>query len=198
MEKFYTAVGRTQIRTNQRGNQNPVVICNEKEYILDLPEMILWSVLNWHIVTADEARVLYESKANELDCSSELAFYTYLQRLLQRGLIAEGNGDTPADALYSLLLESKNLLDEKCEFDVEIFEPYSDIEMEFGLINNSEKEAEYVIFYIFLPIRIYNSNTRERYTVGIPLCVDVLLKIGDNVTNPFTNEMILWEDFLAI
>ena len=103
MEKFYTAVGRTQIRTNQSGNQNPVVICNEKEYILDLPEMILWSVLNWHIVTADEAKLLYESKANELDCSSELGFYTYLQRLLQRGLIAEGNGDTPADALYSLL-----------------------------------------------------------------------------------------------
>ena len=102
------------------------------------------------------------------------------------------------NALYSLLLESKKLLDEKCEFDVGIFEPYSDIEMEFELINNSEKEAEYVIFYIFLPIRIYNSNTRERYTVGIPLCVDVLLKIGDNVTNPFTNEMILWEDFLAI
>ena len=39
MEKFYTAVGPTQIRTNQRGNQNPVVICNEKEYILDLPEI---------------------------------------------------------------------------------------------------------------------------------------------------------------
>lgn len=103
MEKFYTAVGRTQIRTNQRRNQNPVVICNEKEYILDLSEMILWSVLNWHILTVDEAKLLYESKSIELDCFSKLGFYTSMQRLLQRGLIAEGNGDTPADALYSLL-----------------------------------------------------------------------------------------------
>ena len=70
--------------------------------------------------------------------------------------------------------------------------------MEFELNNNSEKEAEYVIFYTFVPIRIYNTNTRERYTVGIPLYVDVLLKIDNMVTDPFTSEMISWEDFLAI
>lgn len=103
MERLYTAVGRTQIKSMQGGHQNPVVICNEKEYILDLQEMILWSVLNWHIVTADEAKLLYESKINHLDCSSKTEFDTYLQRLLQRGLITEGQGDTPADALYSLL-----------------------------------------------------------------------------------------------
>ena len=102
------------------------------------------------------------------------------------------------NGLYLLLFESKNTLDEKCDFDVEIFDPNANIEMEFELINNSEKEAEYVIFYTFLPIRIYNTNTRETYTVGIPLYVDVLLKIDNMVTNPFTSEMISWEDFLAI
>lgn len=102
------------------------------------------------------------------------------------------------DSLYSYLLESKMILDEKCEFDIMLFEPYTDIELEYLLVNEQKEEASYVIFYTFLPIRLVNNSSHRTITVGIPINVDVLLKVGEEVENPFKDEMMLWEDFLAI
>ena len=45
--KLYTAVGRTQVKSNIKGQRYPMVILNNREYILDLQEMMLWTVLNW-------------------------------------------------------------------------------------------------------------------------------------------------------
>lgn len=102
------------------------------------------------------------------------------------------------NTLYQTLVDSKNILEEKCGFDIQLFDPYSSVELEHSLYNNAEKEAEYVIFYTFLPMRVYNKSTRERYTIGIPVSVNVLLKIDNVVEHPFTGKMISWEDFLAI
>lgn len=103
--KFYTAVGRTQIRNSINGKRYPTVIVNDKEYILDLQEMILWSVLNWHILSTNEIKMFYEAKEKETGYVSTKSYEICLCRLVQRGLVAEGIGDTQADALYDLLSE---------------------------------------------------------------------------------------------
>lgn len=103
--KFYTAVGRTQIRNSINGKRYPTVIVNDKEYILDLQEMILWSVLNWHILSTNEIKMFYEAKEKETGYVSIKSYEICLCRLVQRGLVAEGIGDTQADALYDLLSE---------------------------------------------------------------------------------------------
>ena len=102
-------------------------------------------------------------------------------------------------SLYENLLTSKSVIEEWCWFVVVLFDPYSDVELEYILHNETNKEASYVVFYTFLPVRLVNNYTKNRYTIGIPINVDVLLKIDDKIENPFDkNEMILWEDFLAI
>ena len=102
-------------------------------------------------------------------------------------------------SLYENLLTSKTVIEERCGFDVELFDPYSDVELEYILHNETKKEASYVVFYTFLPIRLVNKNLRYTHTIGIPIKVDVLLKVEEMIENPFNkNEMILWEDFFAI
>ncbi len=105
MNQFYTAIGRTQIKGTAKEKRCPMVSCNNKEYILDLQEMILWSVLNWRIATLEEAKEVYTAKEKELQFHSDRSFEKCLQRLTQRELIAEGTGATAADALYTLLSE---------------------------------------------------------------------------------------------
>lgn len=103
--KIYTAVGRTQIKNSVNGKRYPTVIVNDKEYILDLQEMLLWSVLNWRILSEDEIQTLYLEKEKETGYISSKSFESCLRRLVQRGLVAKGIGDTQADALYDLLSE---------------------------------------------------------------------------------------------
>lgn len=102
--KFYTAVGRTQIKRSFNGDC-PAVFLNDKEYILDLQEMILWGILNWRILTIEEIQLFYETKKKETKYIPSKSFEVCLHRLIQRGLIAEGIGETEADALYDLLSE---------------------------------------------------------------------------------------------
>lgn len=92
--KLYTAVGRTQISKSANGQHYPMVILNGKENILDLQEMILWTVLNWRILTEEEAKAFYSAKENETGFRSRKSFEDCLHRMVQRGLIAEGFGET--------------------------------------------------------------------------------------------------------
>ena len=103
MIKLYTAVGRMQMNGSIGGKRCPMVVVNGKEFILDLQEMMLWTVLNWRILDEEEALDLYESKEKEVGYQSHRDYYDCLHRLVQRGLVADGYGDTAADALYDLL-----------------------------------------------------------------------------------------------
>ena len=80
--------------------------------------------------------------------------------------------------LYEKLAESENILEEKCNFDVMLFDPYSTVKLEFVLKNQDNEEATYVTLITYLPVRMYNHTTRKTITVGIPVNVDVLLKVG--------------------
>ena len=103
MTKFYTAVGMIKYRRGEKGMTYPYVEIGKNEYHLDMQEMVLWSVLNWRILSADEIKNLYEKKINELGLGYHKTMDACQYHLMQRGLIAEGKGESPADALYDLL-----------------------------------------------------------------------------------------------
>ncbi len=101
--KLYTAVGLFKQRKGAEGMTYPYVELDNREYVLDMQEMILWTVLNWRILSADEIKVQYEKKLAELGFAYHKPLETCQYHLVQRGLIAEGCGETAADALYDLL-----------------------------------------------------------------------------------------------
>ncbi len=103
MKKLYTAVGRMQFKGRNKDVRCPMVLLNNKEYILDIQEMMIWSLLNWRILSDDEIQTLYENKAKETGYMTHRPVMDCMKRLVQRGLVAEGEGELGADALYNLL-----------------------------------------------------------------------------------------------
>lgn len=103
MKKLYTAVGIMKQKKGAKGMSYPYVELGKQEIVLDMQEMVLWSVLNWRILSGDEVKSLYEKKVNELGQAYHRTLEACQYHLMQRGLIAEGSGETAADALYDLL-----------------------------------------------------------------------------------------------
>lgn len=102
---LYTAVGKFHIKGAVGGMRCPLVTLGGREFILDMQEMTLWTILNWRILTEEEIYLLYEKKVQETGFLSSRSAEECVRRLVQRGLIAKGIGDTGADALYDLLSE---------------------------------------------------------------------------------------------
>ena len=102
---LYTAVGKFHVRGSVGSMRCPLVTIGGREFILDMQEMMLWTVLNWRILTEDEIYLLYEKKVQETGFMSARSAEECVRRLVQRGLIAKGSGDTGEDALYDLLSE---------------------------------------------------------------------------------------------
>lgn len=100
---LYTAIGKYEFRRDKDGNKLPVIIAEEKEYTLDIWEMILWSSLIWNIHTHDEITKIFYKKEREVHVLGELSCETYIDRLESTGLIVSGHGITAADALHDLL-----------------------------------------------------------------------------------------------
>lgn len=65
--------------------------------------MMIWSILNWRILSDDEIKTLYENKAQETGYMTHRSAAECMQRLVRRGLVAEGEGELGADALFNLL-----------------------------------------------------------------------------------------------
>lgn len=105
MTKLYTAVGRITFKRQIKGMRCPQVVLGDREYILDIQEMLLWSVLNWRILSMDEIETLYANKEKETGIVSHRNVEECLGRLVQRGLVNCGEAETAADALYDLLSE---------------------------------------------------------------------------------------------
>ena len=122
MNRLLTAVGHLHIERRNKGGKIPVVILKNREYILDIQEFVVWSSLNWRILRPDQIRELYQKKELETGFYSSRSFDDCICRLIQRGLVAEGCGDTEVQALYRLLSDlyimpiSENLLLRLCSF----------------------------------------------------------------------------------
>ena len=104
MEKqtLYTAIGHFQRSTTEKGSY-PIVVVKGQEYMLDLQEMILWTCLSWRILSLEQLRPLYLQKVESLEVLISRSFEAGVARLVTRGLVASGSGDTDYDALYDML-----------------------------------------------------------------------------------------------
>lgn len=102
MQKYYTAVGRFERKGRMGDMTCPMVIINKREYALDIQEMILWAALNWQIMDAGSLEDTYTAKLKANGIVPQRSFHDCMCRLLQRGLVVEGCGETGEDALYGL------------------------------------------------------------------------------------------------
>ena len=103
MQKYYTAVGRFERKGHLGSLTCPMVIINRKEYVLDIQEMILWISLNWQIMDAKTLEETSTVRSQASGVTARRSINDCMRRLLQRGLVAEGCGETGEDALYALL-----------------------------------------------------------------------------------------------
>lgn len=103
MKTLYTAVGRFQKKGNINGMSCPVIFVGQKEYMVDLQEMMLWTILNWSILEVEEIEQFYNAKIIEVGYNSNRSLEDCMRRLKQRGLIVAGTGSTGEDALYNLI-----------------------------------------------------------------------------------------------
>lgn len=100
---FYTAIGRFERRTNGCGRYCPVIVLGGTEYMMDLQEMVVWTCLNWRIVRKDEINALYQDACSSSCFLADRSLEACVERLLLRGLLVNGKGETEYDALYDLL-----------------------------------------------------------------------------------------------
>ena len=100
---LYTAIGKYEFKRDKDGNKVPVIVAEDKEYTLDIWEMILWCSLIWNIHTHDEISKIFYKKEREVHVLGELSCETYIDRLESAGLIVSGHGITAVDALHDLL-----------------------------------------------------------------------------------------------
>ena len=98
MKTLYTAVGRFERRAGATGTY-PVIVINRKEYMVDIPEMIIWTCCNWRILESPQIEELYAQMADGAGVDKNIKCENYVKRLTRRGLIVSGMGETGADAL---------------------------------------------------------------------------------------------------
>lgn len=101
--KYYTAVGRYELRKGENGLKKPVLICNGKEYEPTISEMAMWSMLMWHILEYTELKEKFHKKRLDMHVYEDLSPEYYVVRLETLGFIRSGSGITAADALYDLV-----------------------------------------------------------------------------------------------
>ena len=102
---LYTCTGQLQLRPGRAGMQEPVVVLNHREQGMEPTELILWSRLCWRFRDREQLRRDFEAAGQILppEEQEEAAFDRLLSRLMARGLIVAGKGDSQVDALYDLL-----------------------------------------------------------------------------------------------
>lgn len=102
LKTFYTAVGRLERRRDDSGSY-PIVRLGGREYMLDLQEMAVWTSLNWRIVRREEIGALYHELWHGSGYQANRSLSECIDRLVTRGLLICGIGETEYDALYDLV-----------------------------------------------------------------------------------------------
>ena len=101
--KLYTAIGRFKRRSDGCGRSCPVIILSGKEFMVDMQEMIIWTQLNWRLLKPEEIQPFYDKAVAKTGFSVKRSCEDCVNRLLVRGLIVSGSGETEYEALYDLL-----------------------------------------------------------------------------------------------
>lgn len=100
---YYTAVGHFRRETNANGQSHPVILINRKEYLVDIQEMAVWTALNWQVLSFERLEKEYDRLSWECGVQPRRTLHNCLHRLMTRGLVASGAGDTDFEALYNLI-----------------------------------------------------------------------------------------------
>ena len=103
MAELYTAVGRFERKIGEQGYSRPVVIVDAQEHNVSIPEMVVWTILNWRLLDRSQLNNLFDKNACQIAELEHIRCDEQVERMLQRGLIACGVGETDVDALYDLL-----------------------------------------------------------------------------------------------
>lgn len=103
VKKLYTAVGRLVQQRDKHNQICPVIMIGRQEYLVDPQEFTIWICLNWRIVRWEEIGKFYEKSAAKAGYSNSRSWEACTNRLLTRGLLVCGYGETEYDALYDLL-----------------------------------------------------------------------------------------------
>lgn len=99
----YAAVGHFKCHRTLDGKKYPVVIVGRKEYMLDVQEMTVWSSLAWRILSRSQIAEAYLKLTRGLSFTSRRTLDDCIDRLVTRGLVAEGHGGSEYESLYDLL-----------------------------------------------------------------------------------------------
>ena len=101
--KLYTAAGRFIHKKNKDGESYPVIILGGKEYLVDPQEFMIWINVNWRICRWEDIGKYYAASASETGYRSSRSWQDCTRRLIVRGLLICGTGETKYDALFDLL-----------------------------------------------------------------------------------------------
>lgn len=103
MKMYYTTVGIFKLKRQEKNNIYPLVILGGNECQLDVQEMMIWSSLNWRILNDAQLRAYYEEMEKKSNFICSRSYEDALNRLINRGLISVGIGESDEDALYNLI-----------------------------------------------------------------------------------------------
>ena len=101
---LYTALGLFGIEKSRRGRHPSITSAGGKK-LLDIPEMVIWASLKSRFLEMPQLEQLYEKRIAMYGLADAAPCSAYIDRMIQRGLIAEGHGERGHDALYDLLSE---------------------------------------------------------------------------------------------
>ena len=101
---LYTALGIFGTDGNRR-RRHPLVTTDRDKQLLDIPEMVIWATLKARFLELPQLERLYENRIALYCLESVPPCSAYIDRMIQRGLIAEGHGERGHDALYDLLAD---------------------------------------------------------------------------------------------
>ena len=87
IKTLYTAVGRFERRTNGCNRSCPIILLGGQEYMVDMQEMVIWSMLNWRILRWDDIAQEYEKLSTASGYCTERSWEDCTNRLLTRGLL---------------------------------------------------------------------------------------------------------------
>lgn len=102
IQTLYTANGNLIRRRTPDGVVPVIRVCRD-EYEVDQQELLIWALLNWRIVTFAQIGPLYEKANRQNPLRTSRSWQDCTHRLLTRGLLISGMGNTEYDALYDLL-----------------------------------------------------------------------------------------------
>ena len=88
IKTLYTAVGRFERRTNGCNRSCPIILLGGQEYMVDMQEMVIWSMLNWRILRWDDIAQEYEKLSAASGYCTERSWEDCTNRLLTRGSLS--------------------------------------------------------------------------------------------------------------